>query len=89
MASLKLTVHLWTDKTPEGIDCWDYGVIHVPVLKNAEYGISVSGDKGVKWNKPEDMYGAMLTALERAGVSVGRYDDLRNSGQAATAPAEG
>lgn len=70
MATLKITVHLWTDHVPQGADCWDYGTVHVPVKANAKSGIEVQGNKGVAFNRPEDLPEALATALVRAGITV-------------------
>jgi hypothetical protein len=66
MATLKVTVHLWTDEVPEGADCWKFGMVHVPVRTNVQHG--VQGSKGVMFNKPEDLPAALARALADAGI---------------------
>ena len=68
MATLKVTVHLWTDEVPEGADCWNFGMVHVPVKANAKNGIKVEGSKGRMFNKPEQIVAALQDALADAGI---------------------
>lgn len=68
MATLKITVHLWTDEVPQGADCWDYGVVHVPVKANAKSGLEIAGNPGVPFNRPEDLPLAIAKALRQAGI---------------------